>query len=454
MNWIRKTAVLLVLGLATAAWASTPTTTDQSAADYHLSPAEAQQLFRSIDDILRFDSLHTGLPIQHAVKKKLATRAEVAAFVEKRLKEQGNDTRFDREVRSLKRLGLLPPSFNLRQYMLDLYKEQVEGWYDTHSKTVYLLDWVEPELQKPVMAHELVHALQDQNYDLEKWLDVAHDTGDDRQQLLLDEQRAARQAVVEGQAMVALFDYQLAGVGQTVATAPELVEAMRATIAEDSTSLYAQAPIYLREALLFPYGYGLNFVRAVLAARGIHAAFAGVFQQPPANTRQVMQPAIYLAGETLPMATVPALAPALGSGWRTADLSGLGEFDLRVLLLQWGGEAAAAKLTPAWRGGYYLALSPPQASKSTDWPLVLVLHFASEEAAARFAVVYASALPKRYTAVVAQGDNVWNTAQGRVELVRRGTTVVALESFTAEQAERLRNAVLASATSSEKKEKQ
>ncbi len=63
--------------------------------------------------------------------------------------------------------------------MLGLYKEQVEGWYDAHNKTVYLLDWVEPDIQKPVMAHELVHALQDQSFDLEKWLNVAKDSKDD-----------------------------------------------------------------------------------------------------------------------------------------------------------------------------------------------------------------------------------------------------------------------------------
>jgi hypothetical protein len=31
-----------------------------------------------------------------------------------------------------------------------------------------LLDWNEPEMQKPVMAHELTHALQDQSYNLEQ----------------------------------------------------------------------------------------------------------------------------------------------------------------------------------------------------------------------------------------------------------------------------------------------
>ncbi len=35
-----------------------------------------------------------------------------------------------------------------------------------------MLDWIEPEEQKPVLAHELTHALQDQKVDLDKWSDV------------------------------------------------------------------------------------------------------------------------------------------------------------------------------------------------------------------------------------------------------------------------------------------
>jgi len=78
------------------------------AAEHHVTDAEAKELFRSIDDILKFASEHSGLPIRHEVKKKLATREEVAKYVEKRMKEQGNGERFDRSARSLKKLGLLP----------------------------------------------------------------------------------------------------------------------------------------------------------------------------------------------------------------------------------------------------------------------------------------------------------------------------------------------------------
>ena len=266
--------------------------------EHHVSKAEAKELFRSIDDILQFASERTGLPILHSVKKKLATREEVSKYIEARLKEQGTGERFDRSSVSLKKLGLLPRDFNLREYMLGLYKEQVEGWYDAHSKTVYLLDWVAPDVQKPVMAHELVHALQDQSYDLDKWLNVHKDSKDDTVQMVLDEQRTARQSIVEGQAMIVLFDYQLKPAGQTVESAPALVDSMKSSMLDEgSTPMYAKAPIYLREAMLFPYTYGMEFVRDILVKRGKQAAFAGVLDNPPLDTHQIMEPAAYLDRE-------------------------------------------------------------------------------------------------------------------------------------------------------------
>lgn len=416
--------------------------------EHHVSPAEAKELFRSVDDLLRFASEHTGLPIRHSVKKKLATREEVAKYVESRMREQGNGERFDHSALTLKKLGLLPRDFNLREYMLGLYKEQVEGWYDARHKTVYLLDWVAPEVQKPVMAHELVHALQDQNYDLEKWLNVRKDSKDETEQMVLDEQRTARQSIIEGQAMVVLFDYQLAPVGKTVEGAPDLVDSMKTSMLdEESTPMYAKAPIYLREAMLFPYTYGMDFVRAVLAKRGKQAAFAGVFEHPPLDTRQIMEPASYLAGEPPTQIKIVPLEKVLGAAWRRDDFSGLGEIDLRVILRQWAGKAIAAKLAPEWRGGYYMTLGNKKMPEDAPLSLALVLAFATPAAANDFATLYGSALSKRYRSVKpANFPHQWMTEEGMMRLYMDGSTVVALESFTPEDSAILHDALIPAAT--------
>jgi len=418
---------------------------EATAEEHHVTAAEAKELFRSIDDILKFASERTGLPIRHEVKKKLANREEVEKYIEARMKEQGNGERFDRSAVSLKKLGLLPRDFNLREYMLGLYKEQVEGWYDAHSKTVYLLDWVEPDVQKPVMAHELVHALQDQSFDLEKWLNVAKDSKDDTEQMLLDEQRTSRESVVEGQAMIVLFDYQLTPVGQSVESAPDLVESMKSSMMDEgSTPMYAKAPIYLREAMLFPYTYGMEFTRAVLVKRGKQAAFAGVFEHPPFDTREIMEPATYLGAEPQPQLKVVPLEKILGHGWRREDFSGLGEIDLRIILRQWGGNETATKLAPAWRGGYYMALSNKKSAKEAPVPLAMVLSFASPAAANQFASVYERSLAQRYKSVQpGASPHQWSTEEGAVRLYIDGTRVVAVESFAPEDAAKVHTALTA-----------
>jgi hypothetical protein len=447
MKLFRKLFVLLYFSFSLVALAQESSTVQEPAPDEHrLTQAEAKELFRSVDDVLQFASEHTGLPIRHSVKKKLATREEVAKYVEQRMKEQGNGERFDRSAASLKKLGLIPRDFNLREYMLGLYKEQVEGWYDSHNKTVYLLDWVAPDVQKPVMAHELVHALQDQSYDLDKWLNVRKDSNDDTEEMVIDEERTTRQSLVEGQAMIALFDYELTPVGQTVESAPDLVDSMKASMLDEgSTPLYANAPIYLREALLFPYTYGTDFVRAVLVKRGTQAAFAGVFEHPPLDTHQLMQPSAYLAGEPQTQIKVVPLEKLLGSDWRREDFSGIGEADLRVILRQWGGKEAAEKLAPAWHGGYYMVISNKKSPQNTPVALALVLDFTTAAAANQFSGIYESGLAQRYKAVrPAQLPRQWTTEEGVMRLYVEGSCVIALESFSSEDAAKIRAALVPS----------
>ncbi len=71
----------------------------------------------------------------------------------------------------LKKFGLLDRDFQLKPFLISLLTEQIAGYYDSKTKTVNLLDWIAPDSQKPVLAHELTHALQDQHVNLDKWED-------------------------------------------------------------------------------------------------------------------------------------------------------------------------------------------------------------------------------------------------------------------------------------------
>ncbi len=453
-----------------------------------ISPQEAQALFRSVDEILQFVSRDTGLPIKHSVKRKLASREEVQKFIEDRMKDDEDSKRLQRSEVVLKKFGFLPENFDLKTFLVGLLKEQVAGFYNTKDKTVYLLDWVEAEAQKPVLAHELTHALQDQNFNLEKWIKSARGgkpgTPDN---LMEDERLAARQAVSEGQAMVSLVDYMLAGTGQSVSTNPAIADAVIAGMeTSGQTPLYTQAPMFLKALLVFPYQFGLRFERDVLDTKGKQAAFAGAFINPPRDTHQIMNPASYVNNQAVPLLPVPPFESAAGKDYEKYDLSVMGQFDVWLLAKQYAGQRVADSMSPKWRGGYYYAALKPgtvktnkgsEAVPASSLALVYVSKWADADSADQFAGLYAEYLPKRYgklsemgvaagAAAAAGADtkdvpglgatvkvdlakrlsgrHTWSTSQGSVAIETQGDEVLIVEGFDPDAAERLRQAVFAS----------
>src|ERR1035437_9761850 len=144
-------------------------------ADARITPEQARQLFGLVDELIKFSSDETGLPIKSEVKRQITSRAAVESYLKERFEEDESAKRMQRSEIVLKKFGLLDRDFALKPFLMALLKEQIEAYYDSKTKTVYMLDWVDIEEQKPVLAHELTHALQDQHSDLEKWNDQTPD---------------------------------------------------------------------------------------------------------------------------------------------------------------------------------------------------------------------------------------------------------------------------------------
>ncbi len=408
-----------------------------------ITPAEAQQLFRAVDQILRFDSEDTALEIRKQVKRELASRAQVQKFLESRMKNDRDTKRLQRSAVVLQKFGLLPADFDLQKFLIELLREQVAGYYDPKTKTVYLLNWVDLAAQRPVLAHELTHALQDQNFGLEKWLKEP-DRKSMQSEIESDEQTTARQAVVEGQAMVTLMDFSLAP-EQNVVNAPRLVEALRAAMSSGADSpVFSRAPLFIKEALTFPYNYGLNFERELLVKGGKEKAFTEVFRNPPTTTRQIMEPQTYLVGEKLPPISVPDFDKLLGRDFKRFDVGSIGEFDVFVLMKEYGAKDAAQATASQWRGGFYYAANP--AKDPQKLALVLVTKFASADAVHTFADVYSSFIPKRYKQHEPDGPapiRRWITEEGSVSVEVLGSMLLVMEGLDQQSAAKVRAAVLA-----------
>ena len=167
--------------------------------DQPLTKAQEKQLLADADEIFQFVSKDTGLPIQHSVKKVFITRDKVNSELRKKFDEDKSNKRMERSELVLKKFGLLDKDFQLRPFLLSLLTEQIAGFYDNKTKTMNLLDWVPIDQQKPVMAHELTHALQDQKVGLKNWEDlepdsVAKNVEEDAKHIQTDESDTARVA--------------------------------------------------------------------------------------------------------------------------------------------------------------------------------------------------------------------------------------------------------------------
>lgn len=451
--------------------ATNPTSQPDKQPEKEITPEEAKQLFASVDEILRFASQDSKLPIRGPVNRQLMTRTQFHDYLLKKMDEDPDTQRFQRTEAVLRKLGLVPRDFDLRSFLVRMLEEQVEGFYEAKSKTMYLLNWVQPDLQEPVLAHELTHALQDQNFDLEKWSEVVPDPGGkkgvtaDPYKMEPDEARAARQAVSEGQAMLVMLDYILAPSGRSVADAPFMVDMFRQETLDQTkdSPVLQSAPMYIRESLLFAYTFGLGFEQRLLGEGGKQLAFDAALRVPPANTRQIMDPQAYIDREKLPPMPFPRITSVVDKDYQSYDAGEIGQFDVYVMAKQFGDQKLADDLAPKWRGGLYWVVvrrdykpDPSRPVPASDLAVFYLSRWASPEDATHFARLYSSWLGQRYKQVerteapTATGDfaqkvaanDKWKTEDGPVYVEPWGESVLVMESFDDRTAARIRDIVL------------
>jgi hypothetical protein len=444
---------------------------------FHRSPAEAEAILSSIDGLLNFSSEHSGLPIRARVQGHLIDREAVKQRIDAELHKEDVVARLQRSSVVLKKLGLIPRDFDLRSFLHDVQKDDaLAGYYDPATRDFYMLDWVPSKEQFPVMAHELTHALQDQYIGLQSWIEPPDNTdqGSDEDKGR-NELAIARRAVAEGQAMAVMVDYVLAPYSRTLTDLPVPDESsMQKLMLSATRPAFLRAPRYIRESALFPYNYGLRFVYQVLKQDGKGRAFAGTLRTPPLNTRQVMHPAAYLAGESIPPFGFPSLESVVGSNYEMQDSGTFGEFDTLMFAEQFGSEEKAPAISAQWRGGYYYAAhriardagseaepsgaeKPTTGQATTDPPGTVALFYLSRwttpAAAAQFAHLYASSVLERYSgatqcpkpAIAGQSPATtsdWNTPEGLVSVETRGPLVLVMESFDNSTASKLRSMVI------------
>jgi hypothetical protein len=299
-----------------------------------------------------------GLKFKTPPKVESRSKDEVRAFLEKKFNEDLPALELAGAERSYKLFGLIPDTLDLRKFMLGLLTEQVAGYYDPATKVLYVVGTagtgpgaVTPEMISITITHELVHALQDQYFPLDS-LEKEHGDND---------RTSAVQAVIEGEAVFEQMSAMLGGNNFAMAL-PGGWERVRQMIRDSQGTMpvFATAPMFIQETLLFPYLSGAEYVRHFKEKRpGLFP-----FNPPPSSTKQVMHPELFLDSAKLDIPTRVILPkPEGGSVVYENDL---GEFETRLYLFQHLGDAAgAARGAAGWEGDRYLVVNTPQGAGLT-----------------------------------------------------------------------------------------
>lgn len=426
-----------------------------------MTKQQTRQLFDSVDKIMAFASSDTGLPGVPRVKRRLVSREEVNKYLTKNFDEDESSKRLQRSEIVLKKFGLLSPDFDLRPFLLSLLTEQIAGFYDDKTRTVNLLNWIEPEEQKPVLAHELTHAIQDQRVGLQKWSTdpnhgVSKTASEDNARVAVDELETARQAVTEGQAMLVFLDWSIKDTGKTLAQSPEAWDKVKDAVADTSGSpVMARAPLVLQRSLEFPYLDGLNFEHTLeMQPGGKQLAFAGTLDRPPHSSFEVMHPDAYLAHAPVPILQMPDVHGLLDASYEPYDVGVMGELDVEMMASLFGGPEVAKALAPQWDGGVYYAAqrrnaSAAQKSEMSSLGLFYFSRWRSAEATTGFARIYEAELGRKYDKLEERKadeadsrEKVFSTEQGDILLSRSGDEFFVSEGFPLAIARKLRDSAV------------
>ena len=185
--------------------------------------------------------------------------------------------------------------------------------------------------------------------------------------------------------------------GLSLKDSPQVVQSLKDGMLVGTADAveFRNAPIYMKEALTFPYRYGIDFIAELLIKGGKEKAFAELFRNPPRTTRQIMEPQTYLSGERLEPMNVPDFRQVF-KNYERFDVGAVGEFDVAVLIDQYAG--ASRFRTSCIRTGEAATTMRcgPRAIRPRRWALLYASRWSSPEKAANFAAIYASALSKRY----------------------------------------------------------
>jgi hypothetical protein len=318
----------------------TETTKDAGAGDPAMSSKETRVVARTLDLMSEL----RGVKATKAVPGVKLKREELVARVKEKALREYPPEALRREGQLIQIMGFAPATFDYLGEMMRLLEAQLEGFYDPKNGTMYLASELKGKEAQATLAHELVHALQDQRWDLKSRSDYKPGQGD---------KSLALAGLAEGDATSAMFDFVMydsklqKNQQKTALDIPEemLREMMRTAI---NTGDITSVPHILRSTLVAPYVDGLVFVQA-LRRKGGWMSVDKAWDRLPTTTEQILHVDKWEANEQA--LTIPApSASALGEGWKKEDEDSFGELGFALTFEEWVDHTEARAAAAGWGG--------------------------------------------------------------------------------------------------------
>ena len=360
---------------------------------------------QQIDEIENNVSTLRGLKLNSSVNRNFLTSADLRQHVLDNFFKDYSDQDAQNDALMLWAFGLLEKDFNLLDFYVDLYSEQIAGYYDQETKEMYVVqDAAFGGPERLTYAHEFTHALQDQTYDIENGLKFNDESCKNE-----TERCSAISALLEGDASLTEA-FWLSNYGT-----PQDQKEISEFYSNYSSPVYDNAPTFIKEDFIFPYQAGQKFVERLYNAGGwdyVNQAY----ENPPISSEQILHPEKY--PDDIPFdVSIPDLGSILGPNWEEVDHGMMGEW-YTYLVLEAGYEevgrltqAEASKASTGWQGDSYVVYN-----NSEDDSVVLILfsQWESSKEAREFQDAFINYADKRFGNPKQQGDNFtfWESQPG------------------------------------------
>ena len=324
-----------------------------------------------------------GLKFKTPPRVETRSKEQVRQYIVKQVSDSQAVRELNGEEAAYKRFGLIPDTLKLQPFLESLLVEQIVGFYDPHTKILYIVDGSPKDLVATIVTHELVHALQDQYISLDSVQKVVGDN--DRQ--------SAAQSVFEGQAVYEQISIALGGSNIAI-NLPGGWDRIRDMIRESQASMpvFAAAPRVIQETLIFPYLSGAEFYRNYKERK----PGSVIYNDMPTSTEQIIHASAFFGTRDTP--TKVTLGPLTNA----TDVyeNDLGEFETRLFLFQHlNDQNEAIRGASGWDGDRYAVVNTPQGPG-----IVWLTVWDSPVEAGEFYDIAGRAIEKRFTTKAGTGS--------------------------------------------------